>query len=130
MQAWIDLKDLSRSGADATAPAGQWDQRKSIVWVNGTLISPPSWQFPGRASGKLEEPMVDENYYYRDPVTLPVHKGWNTVLFKLPMDRFNPRPDWQTPPKWMFTFIPVQRSPGINWDAVPTKFNTGESFNR
>jgi hexosaminidase len=126
MKAWIDLKDLSRSGADATPPAGQWDQVKSAVWVNGQLFAPPSWQFPGRAAGKLEEPMVDENYYYRDPVILRVNKGWNTVLFKLPMGAFNPHPDWQVPPKWMFTFIPVQRGKGINWDATATKFNTGE----
>ncbi|WP_448699306.1 family 20 glycosylhydrolase [Mucilaginibacter sp. AW1-3] len=122
LEVWIGLKDLSRSGADATPAAGEWDQNKSKVYVNSHLIDPPHWAFAGREKGKLEDPLADEGFYYREPFKIRVKKGWNTVLIKLPMGGFNHQ-DWQVPPKWMFTFVPVHKSSGINWDADDFYFN-------
>lgn len=121
---WIDFKDQSRSGADATPPSGEWDYMKSKLWMNGTLISPPKWTFAGRSKGRLDEPLVDEAFYYRPPLLLNVKRGWNKVLIKLPINDFILN-DWQVPPKWMFTFIPVQKKEGINWDTYPAVFKTG-----
>lgn len=119
---WIDFKDLSKSGADATPPKGEWDYMKSQLWINGTLIDPPQWAFPGRPSGRLEEPLVDEGFYYRPPRPVKLKKGWNIILAKLPMGKFDPDLDWQVPPKWMFTVIPVHRESGINWYENNVRF--------
>jgi hexosaminidase len=126
IQMWIDFKDQSKSGADATPPKGEWDYMKSRLWINGMLIPPPQWAFPGRSSGRLEEPLVDEAFYYRPPRAVKVKKGWNSVLVKLPMSRFDPNLDWQVPPKWMFTLIPVHQEKGINWYADERKFQPRE----
>jgi hexosaminidase len=45
------------------------------------------------------------------------------VLIKLPMASFDPLLDWQVPPKWMFTFIPVYREKGgINYSSMDIRF--------
>ena len=121
-----ELKDLSRSGADATPPAGEWDYMKSRIWLNGALLPPPVWAFPGRGAGHLEDPLTDEGYSYRPPAIVPVKKGWNSVLVKLPVDRFDPLKDWQVPPKLMFTVIPVHKEKGINWYETGTLFQPGK----
>ena len=122
---WVDFKDQSKSGADATPPQGEWDYVKSRLWLNGKAVAPPKWSFPGRPSGLLEEPLVDEGFYYRPPTVIRVNKGWNTVLTKLPMATFDPLLDWQVPPKWMFTFIPVHKGTGMNYSANEIKFDPG-----
>jgi hypothetical protein len=123
---WIDFKDLSRSGADATPPKGEWDYMKSKLWLNSQIVSPPNWTHAGRPAGRLEEPMVDENFYYRQPNQINVKKGWNTLLVKLPVGTFDPLLDWQVPPKLMFTIIPVHKGNGINWEADDRKFQIKE----
>lgn len=125
MEMWIEFKNLSRSGADATPPAGQWDYKKSRIWINDQPISPPDWKHPGMESGKLEEPLTDEGYYYRPPERVAVRKGWNSILVKLPLHTFDPLKDWQVPPKWMFTVIPVRKGKGVNRDAAELLFNPG-----
>src|SRR5690606_6008146 len=122
MDLWVDFKDQSKSGADATPPEGEWDYMKSKIWLNGNLIPPPEWSFPGRPSGQLEEPLANERFYYRPPMSISVRTGWNTVLMKLPMGSFDPLLDWQIPPKWMFTFVPVHKGKGINYVANDIKF--------
>jgi hexosaminidase len=120
---WMDFKDQSKSGADATPPKGEWDYMQSKLWINDELIPPPQWAFPGRAAGQLEEPLVNEGFYYRSPAPVKVKKGWNKILVKLPVSTFNPLLDWQAPPKWMFTVIPVHREDGINYAADEIKFD-------
>jgi hypothetical protein len=119
---WADFKDQSKSGADATPPKGEWDYMQSKLWINDELILPPQWAFPGRAAGQLEEPLVDEGFYYRPPMSVKVKKGWNKILVKLPISTFNPNLDWQVPPKWMFTVIPVHKNEGMNYSANEIKF--------
>ncbi|WP_436831926.1 family 20 glycosylhydrolase [Parapedobacter sp. DT-150] len=123
---WADFKDQSKSGADATPPKGEWDYMQSKLWINGNLIPPPEWAFPGRPSGQLEAPLEDEGFYYRPPMMVNVKKGWNKILVKLPMNTFDPLLDWQVPPKWMFTVIPVHRGEGINYSANDVKFQPGK----
>jgi len=103
---WIGFYDLSRSPATNTPPAGAWDVKGSAVWVNGKMINPPSWTRPG-AKGDPEVPLIDEGYSYRSPTLVPLEKGWNTVFIKAPVGSFKAH-DWQTPVKWMFTFVPVK----------------------
>lgn len=100
---WIGFKNISRSVQAATAPAGQWDERQSKVWVNGELIPPPVWKFPGRIPKSLEEPLVDEGYEYRQPTLIKLKKGLNRVLVKAPVGNF--KGPWYDPVKWMFTFV-------------------------
>jgi hexosaminidase len=119
---WADFKDQSKSGADATPPKGEWDYMQSKLWVNDDIIHPPQWAFPGRTAGQLEEPLVDEGFYYRSPISVKVKKGWNKILVKLPISTFNPHLDWQVPPKWMFTVIPVHKDREINFSANEIKF--------
>jgi hexosaminidase len=121
LKCWIDFKDQSRSGADVTPPSGQWDYKQSKIWINHKQINAPKWQFPGKPKGLLEQPLVDESFYQRQPTAIKVKQGWNEVLIKLPMDNFDKK-DWQVPPKWMFTFVPVSRQ-GANWQLYPTVFN-------
>lgn len=121
---WIDFKDLSRSGADATPPKGEWDYMQSKLWINKTIMPPPKWTFAGRPAGRLGEPMVDETYYFRTPARISVKKGWNEVLIKLPISSFDPNVDWQVPPKWMFTFVPIYKETGVNWEAGELLFRT------
>jgi hypothetical protein len=124
MSFWIDFKNQSRSGADATPPAGEWDYNKSKIWLNGRLIDPPTWKFPGRPSGLLNEPLVDESYLFREPHRLQVKKGWNKVLVKLPVGLWDPNKDWQVPPKYMFTFIPIEKDyEGVNYKSLDLEFN-------
>lgn len=123
---FTELKDLSRSGADATPPAGEWDYMKSRIWLNNALIPPPVWAVPGREAGRLEDPLVNEGFSYRPPTTVKVKKGWNSLLVKLPLSSFDPMKDWQQPPKLMYTVIPVHREKGINWYENNTRFHPGK----
>lgn len=101
---WIGFNDFSRSYATDSPPAGHWDERGSIVWVNENLVQPPLWKHAGR-KGNLETALVDEGYEYREPTVIPLKKGWNAILIKLPAGSFKGK-DWNNPVKWMFTFVP------------------------
>ena len=100
---WIGFNDLSRSYATDSPPLGHWDDKGSELWVNDSLIAPPLWQHAGQ-NGDLGLPLVDEGYAYRRPTLIPLRKGWNTVLVKLPVGAFTGK-DWNNPVKWMFTFL-------------------------
>jgi hexosaminidase len=102
---WISFDDISRSHATASPGAGTWDERKSALWVNDTLIPPPLWKHAGKKSD-LELPLIDEGYAYRKPTVIKLKKGWNKVLVKLPVGGFTAG-DWNNPVKWMFTFAPA-----------------------
>lgn len=102
---WIGFNDLSRSYASDSPKQNTWDDRHSEVWVNQQRIEPPRWQQAGM-KGDLEKPMIDEGYSFRAPTMILLKKGWNDVLVKLPIGDFKGT-SWQTPVKWMFTFVPI-----------------------
>ncbi len=101
---WIGFNNLSRSTATDSPPVGAWDNKNSVVWVNGNLIEPPNWKRGGQ-KGNSETPLIDEGYEYRQPTRIFLQKGWNTVLIKASVGSFNG--EWQNPVKWMFTFVEV-----------------------
>jgi hypothetical protein len=99
---WVGFNNISRSPATDSPPLGAWDNKNSAVWVNGSLIAPPIWKQAG-IKGNAEIPLIDEGYEYREPTSIYLHTGWNTVLIKAPVGTF--KGEWQNPVKWMFTFL-------------------------
>lgn len=104
MSCRIGFYDISRSQATNSPPAGKWDNKGSMIWVNNNEIKAPDWK-RGGLQGELEIPLEDEGYAYRPPTMVPFKKGWNTVLIQAPVGSFK-GPNWNNPVKWMFTFIP------------------------
>ena len=105
---WIGFHDWSRSGGRRGGPfpqQGQWHNTNPKVWLNGKLIEPPVWKNPGLDEKTEEIPFSDENYFFRNPSTISLKKGWNEVVLKVPHGGTS----W----KWMFTFVPVQLD-GVN----------------
>jgi len=72
----FETQNHSRSEHDLPAPEGAWDHRHSRIWLNGEELLPPV-------------------------KTVMLHKGWNTVLVKLPVGLFR-TPETRLV-KWMFT---------------------------
>lgn len=104
---WIGFNNLSRSTATDSPPAGAWDERGSMLWVNGIQISAPDWKRAGQ-KGDPEISLTDEGYEYREPVRIHLHKGWNSILIKTPVATFKGK-DWQNPVKWMFTVVDAEQ---------------------
>ncbi|HEX9152961.1 MAG TPA: hypothetical protein VF842_12805, partial [Flavobacterium sp.] len=103
---WIGFNNLSRSTFSDSPPAAAWDNKNSALWVNNVLINPPKWVHAGQ-KGDSEIPLFDESYEYRSPTKIVLEKGWNTILVKCPVGKFNSK-DAQNPVKWMFTFVEVK----------------------
>lgn len=118
---WIGTKDISRSHPDDSPPEGGWDYLQTKFWINGQLITPPQWVHAGK-KGAWEVPLVDEGFTYRPPQAVPVKKGWNNVMVKAPVGSFKAKA-WYLPIKWMFTFVPVHKTNGVNYDADEIKFS-------
>ncbi|NJB87624.1 hypothetical protein GGR26_003408 [Lewinella marina] len=100
---WIGFQGWSRSGGRRGGPTperGQWHHSNPQVWVNGNEIAPPAWRQPGVAAASDEIPFVDEDYFYRTPTAVPLRRGWNDILLKVP----HTAAGW----KWMFTCVPVR----------------------
>jgi len=102
---WIGFNNLSRSPSTDSPRPNTWDNKGSLIWVNGIQIKPPSWKRGGQ-KGNSEIPLIDEDYEYRQPISIFLNKGWNEVLVKLPITHFKGK-DWHNPVKWMFTFLPI-----------------------
>lgn len=99
---WVGFQGWSRSGGRRVGPfpdQGQWHTTNPKIWVNDHEIAPPVWQQPNLGTKTDEIPFIDEDYFYRNPTTIQLKKGWNTVLLKIPQDDNS----W----KWMFTCVPV-----------------------
>jgi hypothetical protein len=114
---WIGFQGWSRSGrrGGPTAAIGEWHKTKPKVWVNQKEIHPPNWRQPRLGEDTSEIPFVDEDYFYRVPTQVPLKKGWNAVLLKIPNDSSS----W----KWMFTLIPVEENNQSIKEASSIQFN-------
>ena len=101
MDFWIGFDEPSRSDRRApNPPQGQWNHSGARIWIGGREIAPPHWKQPGLSKKDDEQPFVDEGYFFRPPVSVPLAAGWNRILVKAP----HAPPDW----KWMFTCVPVR----------------------
>ena len=113
---WIGFNAWSRSSGrkrgGGTPDAGAWNRSHAALWVNGEAVPGPDWKQPGVGGAASEEiPLVDEDYFYREPSRIRLKAGWNTVLVKAPKAGA-----W----KWVFTCIPVQPTgQGLNAREVP-----------
>lgn len=111
MPAWIGFHGSSRSdrrGA-TTFKQGEWHSKKPWIRVNGSFVAPPVWQNAAPMVKDDETPFTNEDYFFREPSTIPLKKGWNEVLLKIP----HRKGDW----KWMFTFIPVGDTTGLRYSS-------------
>lgn len=113
-QMWLGFYDFSRSTATDPPQEDTWNNLQSKIWLNGKTIAPPQWQRAGQ-QGNSEVPYVDENYYFRKPTEVRLKKGWNTILIKLPIGKFNSG-IWYAPVKWMFTAVFIEHDENsFNW---------------
>jgi hypothetical protein len=96
----FETQDYSRSERDPMPPQGAWDYRHSRLWLNGAEILPPAWVGnTGRAD--RQDPFGNANCAGRAPLPVPLDKGWNELLIKLPVGAFS-TPETRLV-KWMFT---------------------------
>lgn len=101
--AWIGMTGFSRSDGrsrDAPTPKiGQWNKHGATIELNGKPIEPPKWTHPGVGGNPKEQPLVDEDYWYRPPTKIHLVKGINHVKMTLPK-----KGGW----KWIGTFVPIE----------------------
>ena len=84
---------------DAPTPRlGQWNKHGATIEINGRPIAPPQWTHPNVGGNPKETPLVDEDYWYREPTKIHLDKGENHVKMTLPK-----RGGW----KWIGTFTPL-----------------------
>ena len=100
--AWIGMTGFSRSDGrsrDAPTPKlGEWNKHGATIELNGRKIEPPKWAHPGVGGNPKETPLVDEDYWYREPTPIHLKKGVNYVKMTLPK-----KGGW----KWIGTFTPI-----------------------
>lgn len=100
--AWLETQNYSRSEKDVPPPQGKWDYRESRLWINGSEVAAPEWSASHRLPDN-ETALGNENCVVRRPVEVLLHKGWNEVLWKLPVGEF--RSAQTRLVKWMFTTV-------------------------
>ncbi len=97
-----ETQNYSRSEKDIPPRNGTWDYRQSRFWINGEEIMPPTWDSQ-HTEFDNELPLTNENAAVRKPLQVKLRKGWNDVMIKLPVGKFNARETRLV--KWMFTFV-------------------------
>ena len=118
----LEFQNYSRSESDLPPPPGQWDYKGSQAWLNGQLLTPPTWQNAHR-SRSLDIPLRNENAASRQPIPVTLRKGWNKLLLKLPCGRFDASAETRLV-KWMFSAVFVtphddtRALPGISYSAT------------
>lgn len=112
VKAWIGFETPLRANRtySGIAREGKWDANGGTVWVNGKELPAPEWKNPGwkplkqSGWGSKEDQEIpwskEELYWTREPVIVPLKKGSNTIIFKVPSTS-----DYQN---WMFTFAPLE----------------------
>ncbi len=96
--------NYGRSELDMAPPQGEWDYKKSRVWVNGEPVLPPAWKSPD-VKPDHEVPYTNENMWSRPPAEVNLKKGWNSIVIKLPVGNFSSEETRLV--KWMFTAMIV-----------------------
>ncbi len=99
---WATTQDYSRSESDLPPPQGEWDYRKSRIWLNDQAIIPPKWE-NSHTQKSNEITLKNENFTARKPLPVQLKRGWNKVLLKLPVGKFS-TPEVRLQ-KWMFNFV-------------------------
>lgn len=107
---WIQFGTPSASGRrnGGNPPAGKWNALDAMIRVNGVPVQPPVLQHPGAMTDRSFEKelaLVDEGYAYREPTLIPLKKGVNEILLRVPTG--NPAGYHSGKHKWMFTVTPV-----------------------
>lgn len=112
MLTWVGFETPYRANRayNGIAEKGQWDANGGTFWINGEQLPAPQWINPGWKpqvtvgwGNKQDQEIAwedEELYWTREPVSIPLKKGWNTVLFKIPGKN--------TYQNWMFTFAPLE----------------------
>lgn len=98
----LETQNYSRSESDVPPRQGQWDYRGSKIWINGVEIEPPTWTSTHTVRDN-EITLGNENFAARDVIPVKLHKGWNTVMLKLPVGEFYSEETRLV--KWMFTCV-------------------------
>jgi len=99
---WVTFQNYSRSEKDLPPPQGEWDYKKSRLWINDEAVNPPQWQSQHTVLSN-EIPLTNENFEVREPLLVHLKKGWNKVLLKLPVGSFTTKEVRLV--KWMFNFV-------------------------
>lgn len=119
--AWIGMNGVSRSDGRSrdqpTPKLGEWNRHGATVELNGERLPPPHWRHPCQTGNPKEIPLVDEDYWYREPARIRLKQGVNHVRMTLPK-----RGGW----KWIGTFVPVlgtsdhpREVPGLEYFSAP-----------
>ena len=99
---WAETQNYSRSEMDLPPKLGTWDYRKSCLWINDEVIAPPTWTATHTTKSN-EIAMGNENCVARPPLMVKLNKGWNKVMWKLPIGKFRAHETRLV--KWMFTTV-------------------------
>ena len=97
---YLETYNYSRSESDLPPRAGTWDYKGSRAWINGNEIMPPVWTNT-HTERTNELPMRNENCVSRPPVDIRLNKGWNKLVLKLPVGKFQAKETRLV--KWMFS---------------------------
>lgn len=97
---YLETYNYSRSESDLPPRAGTWDYKGSRAWINGNEIMPPVWTNT-HTKRTNELPLRNENCVSRPPVDIRLNKGWNKLVLKLPVGKFQAKETRLV--KWMFS---------------------------
>ena len=110
---------VSRRRNGGNPPLGEWNAYGAAVWVNGSDVAPPGWNHPGPLPGFGDEiPFTNEGYFYREPTTVHLNAGTNSILLRVPQGAA----DGYGTGKWMFSCMP------IDWDGTQARELDGIRF--
>lgn len=99
---WVNFQNYSRSEMDLAPVQGEWDYKSSKIWINDRELLPPKWNSTHKQKSN-EVPLTNENFEVRAPIKVNLHQGWNKVLIKLPIGKFQSAQVRLV--KWMFTCV-------------------------
>lgn len=97
---YLETYNYSRSESDLPPRVGTWDYKGSRAWINGNEIMPPVWTNT-HTERTNELPLRNENCVSRPPVDIRLNKGWNKLVLKLPVGKFQAKETRLV--KWMFS---------------------------